>query len=276
MVVVWFLGHFQLWTGPTTPLSISGPPWIEAFEYSLSTGCWGRIFCLRSRLSWVQGGGRGVSSNRCEYLIFAHPLFCFKDGATIHTSNAALDFLQTVFGDRLMTGRRRGGMMDWPANSPDLSVADFWLHGYLKVVSIEYLFFKELSFRLGFIALCQTTWKTSFNMQRTWSTISTTTSRPWLSEQCSRWKRRLGLALPWVGEFLKGGKCEIVSLLLQYIAYFNKWFGRLCWKKCVLGGTSVLSHFSLLGGTSSILRTFLGGTSQKKHPVLCPTGPMEE
>ena len=28
-----------------------------------------------------------------------------------------------------------------------------------------------------------------------------------------------------------------------------------------------LSHFSLLGGTTSILRTFLGGTSQKRHPV---------
>ena len=25
--------------------------------------------------------------------------------------------------------------------------------------------------------------------------------------------------------------------------------------------------FSLLGGTSSILRNFLGGTSQKRHPV---------
>ena len=31
--------------------------------------------------------------------------------------------------------------------------------------------------------------------------------------------------------------------------------------------SSELSHFSLLGGTSSILRTFLGGTSQKNHPV---------
>ena len=30
-----------------------------------------------------------------------------------------------------------------------------------------------------------------------------------------------------------------------------------------------LSHFSPLGGTSSILRTFLGGTSQKRHPVHC-------
>ena len=28
-----------------------------------------------------------------------------------------------------------------------------------------------------------------------------------------------------------------------------------------------LSHFSLLGGTSSILRIFLGGTSEKTHPV---------
>ena len=35
----------------------------------------------------------------------------------------------------------------------------------------------------------------------------------------------------------------------------------------VLGGTSVL--FSCWGGTSSILGTFLGGTSQKKHPVEC-------
>ena len=56
-----------------------------------------------------------------------------QDGATIHTSNASLNLLQAVFGDRVMTGRRRGGMMDWPANSPDLSAADFWLHGYLKV-----------------------------------------------------------------------------------------------------------------------------------------------
>ena len=58
-----------------------------------------------------------------------------QDGARIHTSNASLDFLQQAFGDRIMTGRRRGQMMDWPASSPDLSPADFWLHGYLKVSS---------------------------------------------------------------------------------------------------------------------------------------------
>ena len=36
---------------------------------------------------------------------------------------------------------------------------------------------------------------------------------------------------------------------------------------CVLRGTSVPGNFFLLGGTNSILRTFLGGTSKKNHPV---------
>ena len=39
---------------------------------------------------------------------------------------------------RHMTGRRRGGMEEWPAISPDLFPADYWFHGYLKVASIEY------------------------------------------------------------------------------------------------------------------------------------------
>ena len=34
-----------------------------------------------------------------------------------------------------------------------------------------------------------------------------------------------------------------------------------------LGGTSVLGDFILLRGTNSKLRTFLGGTFRKKHPV---------
>ena len=31
--------------------------------------------------------------------------------------------------------------------------------------------------------------------------------------------------------------------------------------------SNLFSEISVLGGTSSILRTFLGGTSQKRHPV---------
>ena len=134
----------------------------------------------------------------------------------------------------------------------------------------EYLFFKELSFRLRFIRLCQTTWMSYSNTQRTCSTISTTTSRPWLSDQFWRWKTRPGLALLWVGDILKGGKCEVVSLLLQYLVYMNKWFGRLCWNFFLfmcLGWDQCTWSFFLLGGTSSILRTFLGGT-RKKWPCI--------
>ena len=101
-------------------------------------GCFTRTFCLIFRRFLVQGGGIAASFNRCDYFVLTYSSFWFKDGATIHTSNASLDFLQGVFGDRLMTGRRRGGMEDWPANSPDLSPADYWFHGYLKVASIEY------------------------------------------------------------------------------------------------------------------------------------------
>ena len=57
-----------------------------------------------------------------------------QDGATIHTSNLAINFLHEVFGDRVMSGRRIGaGGYDWAPNSPDLSPCDFWFHGFLKV-----------------------------------------------------------------------------------------------------------------------------------------------
>ena len=55
-----------------------------------------------------------------------------QDGATIHTSNMACNFLNDVFGQRVMSGRRQQGV-DWAPNSPDMSPCDFWLHGHLKV-----------------------------------------------------------------------------------------------------------------------------------------------
>ena len=91
---------------------------------------------LKSRQCLDQEGGRGQFFSRCNFKNddSLSTVKC-QDGARIHTSNASLDFLQEVFGDRIMTGRQRGQMMDWPAASPDLSPADFWLHGYLKVSS---------------------------------------------------------------------------------------------------------------------------------------------
>ena len=91
----------------------------------------------KSRQCLDQEGGRGQFFSRCNFEnndSLSNNVKC-QDGARIHTSNASLDFLQEVFGDRIMTGRQRGQMMDWPAASPDLSPADFWLHGYLKVSS---------------------------------------------------------------------------------------------------------------------------------------------
>lgn len=54
----------------------------------------------------------------------------------MHTANASMEFLTEVFGPRIMSGRRYQGQgMDWAPSSPDLSVCDYWLHGYLKVPS---------------------------------------------------------------------------------------------------------------------------------------------
>ena len=53
-----------------------------------------------------------------------------QDGAPPHCSNVSLDFLNENFpGDRLISRRTNN---PWPAYSPDLSPADYFLWGYLK------------------------------------------------------------------------------------------------------------------------------------------------
>jgi Helix-turn-helix domain (DUF4817) len=52
-----------------------------------------------------------------------------QDGATAHCSNENLEFLQSKFGDRLISRRTQ---RPWPPRSPDLSACDFFLWGYLK------------------------------------------------------------------------------------------------------------------------------------------------
>lgn len=49
-----------------------------------------------------------------------------QDSATCHTSNETMDMLREFFGDRLITKNL------WPPRSPDLSIPDFYLWGYLK------------------------------------------------------------------------------------------------------------------------------------------------
>ncbi|GFV14474.1 uncharacterized protein TNCV_166011 [Trichonephila clavipes] len=53
-----------------------------------------------------------------------------QDGATSHTANPVKAFLiQTFWEDRIVSRRCR---YPWPARSPDLTQADFWLWRYLK------------------------------------------------------------------------------------------------------------------------------------------------
>ena len=52
-----------------------------------------------------------------------------QDGAPAHTSNRSINYLRGQFPGKVLSGR---GDQDWPARSPDLTVCDFFLWGYLK------------------------------------------------------------------------------------------------------------------------------------------------
>jgi hypothetical protein len=52
-----------------------------------------------------------------------------QDGATCHTAHDTMEVLKKHFNDRIVS---RGMPISWPPRSPDLSVCDFFLWGYLK------------------------------------------------------------------------------------------------------------------------------------------------
>lgn len=52
-----------------------------------------------------------------------------QDGATAHTARNSLNVLREMFPGHLVSLR---GDVGWPARSPDLSICDFFLWGYLK------------------------------------------------------------------------------------------------------------------------------------------------
>ena len=54
-----------------------------------------------------------------------------QDGAKPHTANSVMDYLDRVFGPNMLALRSRQGE-PWAPTSPDMSVCDFWLWGYLK------------------------------------------------------------------------------------------------------------------------------------------------
>ena len=52
-----------------------------------------------------------------------------QDGATAHTAQITMAKLRQMFPSRLVS---RWGDVEWPPRSPDLSICDFFLWGYLK------------------------------------------------------------------------------------------------------------------------------------------------
>lgn len=52
-----------------------------------------------------------------------------QDGAAIHTAAKTIDYLKSVFGDRLIA---KGAAFEWPACSPDLNTLDYWFWSYMK------------------------------------------------------------------------------------------------------------------------------------------------
>ena len=58
-----------------------------------------------------------------------HEAWFQQDGTTSHTARQSMADVRELFGNRVIS---RFGDIPWPPRSPDLSVCDFFLWGYLK------------------------------------------------------------------------------------------------------------------------------------------------
>ncbi|KAL0879455.1 hypothetical protein ABMA27_003206 [Loxostege sticticalis] len=70
--------------------------------------------------------GRPLNVNSDRY---CDMLRNFLDGATCHTSNQAMEAVNELFPNKVISPR---GNINWPPRSPDLSPLDYFLWGYLK------------------------------------------------------------------------------------------------------------------------------------------------
>jgi len=115
-----------LWTTcRKLPALIIGPFWFEDDnEQSVTINDEGYVQVL-GKFSTALGRRRGV----------VRVLQWFQqDGATPHTSNKSLAWLEQRFSDRLISGRCD---RQWSPHSPDLNPADFYMWGYLKAVVLK-------------------------------------------------------------------------------------------------------------------------------------------
>lgn len=97
--------------------------------------CWAAIIDGRVIVKWYKGDGR---VNQHSYLATLNDdlwpeihsvatrrgYWMQQDGATSHTTNLVLDWLEDKFEDRVIS---RKTQIPWPAKSPDLAPNDYWL-----------------------------------------------------------------------------------------------------------------------------------------------------
>ena len=105
----------MVWLGLTGSGLVLGPHFVRG---RLDTREYLRII----RYHVVQGDFRRLGIQRGN-------MWWQQDGAPAHTSNRSINYLGGQFPGKVLSGR---GDQDWPARSPDLTVCDFFLWGYLK------------------------------------------------------------------------------------------------------------------------------------------------
>lgn len=108
-------GKLMVWMGVMKTGAVFGPHFVEG---GLDSQEYLRII----RYHVIQREFREQNVNRAA-------VWWQQDGAPAHTSNASLHYLRGQFPGRVMSRR---GDWPWPPRSPDLTVCDFFLWGYMK------------------------------------------------------------------------------------------------------------------------------------------------
>ena len=107
--------QIMVWVGLNRAGNVLGPHFVER---NLDTREYLRII----RYNVIQRDFRTQNINR-------HDMWWQQVGASCHTSHATMRYLRGQFPGRVMSKR---GDWPWPPRSPDLTVCDFFLWGYLK------------------------------------------------------------------------------------------------------------------------------------------------
>ena len=108
-------GQLMVWVGLTKNGNIFGPHFVQG---TLDTTEYLRI--IRYHVIQREFREQGIEKER---------MWWQQDGASAHTSNRSIRYLQTQFPGKVVS--KKGDIL-WPPHSPDLAICDFFLWSYLK------------------------------------------------------------------------------------------------------------------------------------------------